>query len=223
MRWTDREKRLALHRSLDPRPFDQMWKPLGNLMASLAVMCACSTPTEPTSDRRVVLDFESLLPGPGDGTVDRGCSYSEDGFTLHNLNCGGGGNFKSIHPVNYRYSASVSFFNNVQLGATRLTMTSAASFHLVSIDVDGLNGSATVVPPGGIRAYPDPAFFTFVGARPDGTTVTESFNTDHNFPNRQTITFSALFDSVTQVTWMQDNGYPRPSQQFDNIVVIPNR
>ena len=67
------------------------------------------------------------------------------------------------------------------------------------------------------------AFFTFVGARPDGTTVTESFNTDHNFPNRQTFNFSALFDRVTQVTWMQDNGYPRPSQQFDNIVVIPNR
>lgn len=43
----------------------------------------------------------------------------------------------------------------------------------------------------------------------------------HLFPSRQTYTFSALFDRVTQVTWMQDNGFPRPSQQFDNIVLIP--
>jgi hypothetical protein len=53
--------------------------------------------------------------------------------------------------------------------------------------------------------------------------VTESFTTDHSFPNRQTFRFSAMFNRVTQVIWMQDNGYPRPSQQFDNIVVVPNR
>lgn len=165
------------------------------------------------------IDFDSLLPVPGDGTVNRGCTYSEDGFTLDNLNCGGGGDFKSIHPPNYRYSDSVSFFNNVQLGVTRLTKIGGGTFDLVSIDLDGLNGSATVVPPGGIFPYPSPALFTFIGTRLDATTVTESFTTDHNFPNRQTFTFSALFDSVTQVTWTQDNGYPRPSQQFDNIVV----
>ena len=61
----------------------------------------------------------------------------------------------------------------------------------------------------------------FTGTRPDGTMVTASFTVDHNFPSRQTFTFGDLFDSVTQITWMQDNGYPRPSQQFDNIVLIP--
>ena len=55
-----------------------------------------------------------------------------------------------------------------------------------------------------------------------GMTVAEFFSTDHNFPNRQTYVFSALFADVIQVTWQQDNGYPRPSQQFDNIVVTPN-
>lgn len=170
----------------------------------------------------VTIDFNSLLPAPGDGSVNRGCTYSEDGFKLDNLNCGSGGDFKSIHPPNYRYSDSVSFYNNVQLGVTRLTRSGGGSFQLVSIDLDGLNGSATVVPPGSIFPYPQPAFFTFIGIRPNFTTVTAFFSTDHNFPNRQTYVFSALFDSVIQVTWQQDNGYPRPSQQFDNIVVIPN-
>ncbi len=183
-------------------------------------MLACGPATEPTDTRPLIADFERLLPQPGDGSVNRGCTYAEDGVTLANLNCGGGGDFKSIHPPNYRYSASVSFFNNVQLGITRLTLTSGGSFDLMSIDLDGLNGSATFIPPGGVLSYAQPALFVFIGTRPDGTTVTESFTSDHNFPHRQIHTFSALFDRVTQVTWMQDNGYPRPSQQFDNIVLL---
>jgi len=183
-------------------------------------MLACGPATEPTDTRPLIVDFERFLPQPGDGSVNRGCTYAEDGVTLANLNCGGGGDFKSIHPPNYRYSASVSFFNNVQLGITRLTLTSGGSFDLMSIDLDGLNGSATFIPPGGVLPYAQPALFVFIGTRPAGTTVTESFTSDHNFPHRQTHTFSALFDRVTQVTWMQDNGYPRPSQQFDNIVLI---
>ena len=192
------------------------------LLASLVLTFACRDAADPTSPQPVVVDFDGLPPQPGDGTVSRGCTYSEDGVTLANLNCGGGGTFGSIHPPNYRYSASVSFYNNVQLGVTQLTLTGGGSFDLVSIDLDGLNGSATFVPPGGIRAYPEPAAFTFIGTRPDATTVTESFTTDHNFPDRQTFRFSAVFDRVTRVTWMQDNGYPRPSQQFDHIVLIPN-
>ena len=192
------------------------------LLSGPVLMFACRPATEPTNAGPLVVDFESLLPQPGDSTVNLGCTYSEDGVTLNNLSCGGGGEFKSIHFPNYRFSASVSFYNNVQLGVTQLTMTSGGSFDLVAIDLDGLNGSATFTPPGGIRAYPEPAVFRFIGTQPDATTVTEFFTTDHNFPGRQTFTFSALFDRVTRVTWMQDNGYPRPSQQFDNIVLIPN-
>jgi len=193
------------------------------LLAAPLWAMACGDAGGPPSPQPVVVDFDGLTPQPGDGTVNRGCSYSEDGVTLANLNCGGGGAFGSIHPPNYRYSASVSFYNNVQLGVTQLTLAGGGSFDLVSIDLDGLNGSATFVPPGGIRAYPDPALFTFIGTHPDATTVTESFTTDHNFPDRQTFRFSAAFHRVTRVTWMQDNGYPRPSQQFDNIVLIPNQ
>lgn len=192
------------------------------LLATLALTVACGDAIDPTSTRSLLVTFDGLPPQPGDGTVSRGCTYSEDGVTIDNLNCGGGGAFGSIHSSNYRYSASVSFYNNVPLGVTQLTLTGGGRFDLVSIDLDGLNGSATVVPPGGIQAYPQPAVFTFIGTRPDATTVTESFTTDHNFPDRQTFRFSALFDRVTRVTWMQDNGHPRPSQQFDNIVLVPN-
>ena len=192
------------------------------LLAGLVLTFACRA-TDPTSSDPLVVDFDNIPPQPGDGTSGVECIYSEDGVTLTNLSCaGGGGTFVSIHPPNYRYSASVSLYNNVQLGVTKLTLTDGGSFDLVSIDLDGLNGSATFVPPGGIQAYPEPALFTFIGTRPDASTVTESFTTDHNFPDRQTFRFSAMFDRVTQVTWMQDNGYPRPSQQFDHIVLIPN-
>jgi hypothetical protein len=102
-------------------------------------------------------------------------------------------------------------------------MAGAGHFELVSIDLDGLNGSAGVIPPGGSLPTRSHRCSRFIGTRTDGTTVTESFTTDHSFPNRQTFRFSAMFNRVTQVIWMQDNGYPRPSQQFDNIVVVPNR
>ncbi len=194
---------------------------LSSLVAGLATLLACSSGTEPTDPQPLVVDFDGLAPHTAGSPANRGCTYSEDGVTLVNLNCGGGGAFNSIHPGNFRYSASVSFYNNVQLGVTRVTLTSGGSFALVSIDLDGLNGSATFVPPGGNFPYPQPALFTFIGTLPDGSTVTESFATDHQFPNRQTFAFSGLFDRVTQVVWAQDNGYPRPSQQFDNIVLIP--
>jgi len=186
----------------------------------------CHIPTLPDPGERTTIDFNGLpTPSPpSDGTVSRGCSYEEDGFTLDHLSscvAGSGSEFKSIHPSNYRFSASVSLFNNTQLGITRLRQKGGGSFAMVSIDLDGLNGSATFVPPGGLIPYPEPATFTFVGTRQDGTVVMSLFTTDHNFPGRQTHAFGAAFDRVAAVTWMQDNGYPRPSQQFDNIVVGP--
>jgi len=67
--------------------------------------------------------------------VNRGCTYTEDGFTLDFASpCLPSGEFRSIHPPSFRFNDSVSFFNNSQLGITRLTKTGGGSFDLASID-----------------------------------------------------------------------------------------
>lgn len=103
----------------------------------------------------------------------------------------------------------MSFYNNVQLGITRLTKTGGGTFDLVSIDLDALNDG-----PG----Y-NPGSVTFIGTLPDATNVTQTFTMDSVFLDHQTFPFSELFDTVTQVTWQQTASYPDPGHQFDNIVV----
>ena len=137
------------------------------LLPMISVQGCGNNPAAPGSAVRTTIDFNSLPSpsAPTDGTANRGCSYQEDGFTLDHLSscrAGGGGEFKSIHPANFRYAASVSFFINTQLGITRLTKTGGGTFALVSIDLDGLNGSATFIPPGGLLPYTQPATFTFI-------------------------------------------------------------
>ena len=150
------------------------------------------------------------MPEPGDGTVVRGNVYEEDGFTLTNLSfpTGAGGAFNSIHPPNFRYSNSVSFYNNVQNGVTQLTKTGGGNFDLVSIDLDGLN-------------YAVSTHATFIGYKADFSSVFQTFYTDAVFPSRQTFIFPASFAALTRVTWMNEAGNTGtflPFHQFDNVV-----
>jgi hypothetical protein len=171
-----------------------------------------AAPTSPLPPTRftTTIDFNSLA---GTNEVNRGCTFTEDGFTLDFASpCLPSGEFRSIHPPSFRFSDSVSFFNNSQLGITRLTKTDGGTFDLDSIDLDGLN-------------FPVPTTVTFTGTHSDATTVTQSFTTDATFPGRQTFTFSTAFDTVTQVTWVQSGGGPGPQlpfHQFDTIVVTTN-
>jgi len=196
-------------------------------LALLMLIAVCSDPTGP-HDRTTIIDFDDLPPPapPSDGTVPRGCSYSEDGFTLHNLSpsCTGGGEFKSIHsPPNpavpsyiNRFSSSVSLFNNAQLGVTRLTRANGGSFALVSIDLDALNPVSSAGP-FNVSLHQT---ITFVGTLQDLTTVSQSFTTDTVFPERQTFTFEPAFDGVIRVEWVQAG----PAyHQFDTIVVAARR
>jgi hypothetical protein len=155
-------------------------------------LCAGCSPTSP-GEITITLDFDAL-PDPSpptDGTVFRGCSYSEDGFTLDNLDarCTFGGEFKSnpappesVGP-NYinRFSGSTSFFNNAQAGITRLRRSDAAPFTLKSIDVDALN-------PVGARPFVAslPQTVTFIATRSGLTQMTATFTTDTVFAARET-------------------------------------
>lgn len=185
------------------------------LVSCLGVLCASGALIWPTSATAgVIIDFNSLLPEPGDGTVIRGNIYEEDGFRLTNLSypTGPGGAFKSIHSGNFRYSDSVSFFNNVQNGVTQLTEIGGGTFDLLSIDLDSLNWAVST-------------HATFIGYRADNTTVSETFYTDAVFPSRQTFYFPDSFEELTRVTWMNEAGNTGPFlpfHQFDNIVVAPH-
>jgi len=114
----------------------------------------------------------------------------------------------------------VSFYNNIQLGITRLTRTDGGSFGLVSIDLDALNPWNSAPPLDVSRAV----VVRFIGTRPDGTTVDQYFMTDTVFPSMQTFTFSSSFDNVIRVEWVQGNNSLNQDapHQFDNIVLIPN-
>lgn len=62
-----------------------------------------------------VIDFNHLI---GTSLVDRGLTYTEDGFEL---NVVGLGVFTSIHSRNFRFAGTVSFLNNIGNSVTRLT------------------------------------------------------------------------------------------------------
>lgn len=180
-------------------------------LGAILILAACdqartpSAPSPPASP--LTIEFNGLT---GTNEVNRGCTYAEGGFTLDYASpCLAGGEFRSIHPPSLRFSDSVSFYNNSQLGITRLTRIAGGSFVLYSIDLDGLN-------------FTVPTTVSFTGTRLDATTVTQSFTTDATFPARETFAFSAAFDNVTEVTWVQSGGSPGPQlpfHQFDNIVI----
>ena len=177
--------------------------------------------------RRATIDFEALAPPspPTEGTVIRGCSYAEDGFTLETLsgNCSLVGGFMSVHmPPNpmgqysvNRYVGSVSFSNHAWDGMTRLMRDGGATFALVSIDLDALNPSSSLNPADRSDAS-WPQTVTFVGTRLDGASVTQGFTTDTSFPRLETFVFRSDFSELTRVEWRQVGPM---FHQFDNIVV----
>ena len=143
-----------------------------------------------------LIDFNDLA---GAGMVNRGTSYSEDGYTLTK----GGGephNFFSIHSGNYRYTGSVSFFNNTIGGVTTLSQDGGGAFDLLSIDLDSLNGGS-------------PVAVTFEGILAGGGSVMQTFVTDAIHTSLETFVFSG-FTNVVSVSWAQQS----PFHQFDNIV-----
>lgn len=145
-----------------------------------------------------VIDFNSLT---GSGLVSsRGHSYSEGGFTL--TKSGTQFEFGSIHAGDFRYSGTVSFFNNEINSVTTLSKAGGGAFDLDSIDLDSLNGGSNVL-------------VTFTASLSGGGTATQSFTTDSSFPGLQTVSFGSAFDNVLSVSWAQVS----PFHSFDNIVV----
>jgi hypothetical protein len=175
----------------------------------------------------VTVDFEALPPPspPTEGTVQHGCSYTEDGFTIETLsaNCSFALGFLSVHmPPNpmglysvNRYTGSVTFSNFAWYGVTRLTRSAGGVFTLVSIDLDTFNPLSELVP-GGPTDASLPQTVTFTGTRSDGAMVTQAFTTDTVFPRVQAFTFAADFVDVVKLEWPQ---LGPPFHQFDNIVL----
>jgi PEP-CTERM motif len=158
----------------------------------------------------VVIDFNDLTDPGGEGTIDRGPIYTEDGFVLDNLTvclitCEStlDGSLISIHEGAPGYTGSVSFANNLFNGVTRLTKSGGGVFDLDSIDLDTSFDAELVVT------------VTFTGLLPSLSTVEQSFELDLEFADLETFVFDAAFDEVTEVSWMQ--AYPFHS--FDNIVI----
>ncbi len=150
-----------------------------------------------TQAQAAVIDFNHLT---GSGIPSRGYQYQEDGFQLDNLSTAHP--FRSIQSDDYRYTGSVSFFNDTIAGVTKLSKIGGGTFDLDSIDLDSLNEGSNVT-------------VSFVGTLLDSSTVVQSFTTDSLFPGLQTFTFSSLFDTVVSVSWTQDWSF----HSFDNIVV----
>ena len=150
-----------------------------------------------TGAQAVVIDFDGLV---GSGTVERGFTYTEDGFVLDNLR---GTDLRSIHSGGFSFTGSVSFANGFGDGITRLTKSGGGVFDLDSIDLDSYN------------SFEQAVTVTFTGTLLDTSTVTQSFTTDAVFAAMQTFAFGEAFNSVTKVEWTQ----AFPFHHFDNIVL----
>ncbi len=161
-------------------------------MAAIGMMSAIGL----SGAQAAVIDFNALV---GSGLVDRGSTYTEDGFVLDHLS---NNQFFSIHSGDVRFTRSVSFFNGVANGITRLTKSGGGAFDLDSIDLDSLNGAAAVT-------------VIFIGIRLNLSPVIQEFTLDASFPVLETFVFRAGFDSVTEVSWAQ----VLPGHSFDNIVI----
>lgn len=148
----------------------------------------------------VTVDFNSLTDPGTAGFVNRGVTYTEDGFTLTALVPNTFG-FVSVHPANSNhYTGTTSFINNTDNGVTQLTRDSGVPFTLSSIDLDSYNSLTVTV--------------TFTGSLSGGGTVTQAFTTDATQRSLQTFTFSSSFTNLTAVQWTQAS----PFHSFDNIV-----
>ncbi|MBG1265380.1 PEP-CTERM sorting domain-containing protein [Nostoc sp. WHI] len=153
-----------------------------------------------TAHALTVIDFQSLAQ-PGDGLSNQGFSYTEDGYTLTNIDQN---EFVTFNTGESRYLGSTALINNTVNGTTILTKNDGAIFDLISIDLGELNepfNSSTV---------------TFVGTKADNSTISNIFSLD-GVKGLQTFNFTD-FTNLVSTTWLQ----VAPFHQFDNIVVSDN-
>lgn len=144
-----------------------------------------------------VIDFEALASSGGN--VNRGSSYTEDGFTLTTNALF---EFESTGSASSVFTGSTALLNNFTNGQTVLTENGGNPFTLNSIDLAELKSN--VVPT-----------VVFTGNLNGGGTVTQSFTLDGIAFGAETFFFAPGFTNLLSVSWIQAN----PFHQFDNIVV----
>jgi hypothetical protein len=148
----------------------------------------------------VVIDFESLAHS---GTeIGIGDQYNEDGFEFNNILIAQ--EFFAIGSGSFRNFGSTSLLNNLINGITELTREGGGTFELISIDLNQLNSSGSVVN------------ITFTGNLAGGGTVMQTFMVnDGDIASGQTFNFNSGFTNLDSVTWVQVS----PFHSFDNIVM----
>ncbi len=165
---------------------------------SLLALASCALAAHAT-----LLDFEELT-GSSNGSINTyGSPLTTQGYVLSALNSG----FFSFKPSNNgvdNYTGSIALYS----GPTTLTRSGGGLFDVQSIDLANFYQQGIVS--GGSTAV-------FVGVRPDGTTIAQSFALQ-GVDALQTFAFAG-FTGLTALRF----GVPsRPTYQFDNVVLTPS-
>jgi hypothetical protein len=146
-----------------------------------------------------VLDFETLYHDD-DLVADAGQQVVEKGFLLTNT---GAWPFATFGAQVSDYTGSTALINDNDAGVTVLTRLGPGAFDLRSIDLAELS------------VGPDVSYSVeFTGARPDHSTVSQTFTLDGVF-GAQAFQFDPGFAGLSSVSWANTAGY----HQFDNIEV----
>ena len=147
-----------------------------------------------------IIDFQSLEHN--DATiVYHGSSYSEDGYTINDLD---DANLATFGTLESRYPGSTALFNDTVNGTVELVKDDGGIFSLISIDISRLNSTS-------------PVSVTFIGELDGVVVATQTITTTIDANTLETFAFVTGFLAVDRVTWTQDS----PFHQFDNINVVP--
>ncbi len=160
---------------------------------------AIATGMGTTAQALTVIDFQSLAQS-GDSITTQGFSYTEDGYTLTNLNINSSP-FATFNTEEPRYLGSTALYNDTVDGTTVLTKNDGDIFDLISIDLGELNQPF------------DSSKVTFFGTKADNSVISNTFNLN-GVKGFQTFAFTD-FTNLVSTTWQQVS----PFHQFDNIVV----
>ena len=147
-----------------------------------------------------IIDFESLEHN--DATVaNHGSSYSEDGYTINDLD---DANLSTFGTLESRYPGPTALFDDTIDGTVELVKDDGGIFSLISIDISRLNSAG-------------PVSVTFIGELDGREVVTQTITTTIDANTLETFTFDPDFLAVDRVIWVQE----APFHQFDNINVVP--
>jgi hypothetical protein len=155
------------------------------------------------SAQATTITFESLAQ-PGTGLQIVPTPYIEAGFQFATT---GGGDFAAWQTGSPNYPGSTALFDNTTGDITTLTQVGGGAFSIASIDLMAAfnNNSAQTL--------------TFIGTRPDNSTVTQTFNVPASgspiTENLFLFTDPGFLD-VKSVTFATQNS---PFYQFDNVTV----